>query len=104
MFKRPLSKTVSVATAGTAVRLESVANKYRVSWICIQALETNTGDVVVGDLTANESGRIGVYLTAGQKLEIPAGEANGQGALDLHEVFIDAAVNGEGVSYIALTN
>jgi len=84
-----------VAAAGTRVRLES--SKREVAGVIITA-ETgtvaNTGYITVGDVTVigADATRIGHPLAAGDSLPLYG--------VDLYEVWIDATVTGDGVTYI----
>lgn len=80
-----------VTTAGTRVQLTTTLNIHGNS-TCVTALSTNTGIIVVGAVTcvAAASGRRGVALAAGQSVSYDC---------DPSMLWIDATVNGEGVSY-----
>jgi len=81
-----------VAAAGTAVALE--ASSRQVAGIIIVA-ETDNGDyIAVGDSTVIEADatRTGVPLAAGDSVTLYE--------VDLNDVYIDAAVNGEGVTFL----
>lgn len=94
-FISPAQKTV--ALAGTAEALS--ATIIRTPGLVIQALVDNTGNVFVGDSTIAD-GR-GVELSPGQTVEFsPGRRRSGSEELDLADIYIDVAVNGEGVSYI----
>lgn len=77
-------------TSGTAEALASDTTCVRV---IVTAEEDNTGMVVVGGSTvvAALATRRGIPLAPGQRVEI--------NAANLDEVFIDAMVNGDGVTY-----
>lgn len=78
----------SVTTAGTRVVLGASTT---VKWVIVKAKATNTGNIFVGNAT--------VTSTNGYIL-VP-GEAIGLDINNLNLVYIDSAVNLEGVSYIA---
>lgn len=78
----------TVAAAGTQVVL---ASSTTVKWVILKAKATNTGNIFVGDSNVDSS--TGYILTPG--------EAIGLDINNLNLVYIDSAVNGEGVSYIA---
>jgi hypothetical protein len=91
-----LSKTVT--NAGTRVALNAVA--LPVKQVIIQCKSSNTGKIFVGDNTVSsiisiEMGvpQSGIILPAVRLLPATAG-----GTLDLNTVYIDSAVNGEGVN------
>ena len=89
-----ISGDKTVAAAGTAEALASASQ--RVRSVTIVAKDANTGRVYVGgsgvDSTVNSgllAGDVLTHTTAG-------------GWLDLADVYIDAAVSGEGVDYYAV--
>jgi len=81
-----------VTTAGTAVPLES--KSYGVEYVIITA-ETDNGDYIavggVGVIEADAT-RTGLPLAAGDSATLYF--------VDMNQVYIDAAVNGEGVTYV----
>lgn len=79
---------VTVTTAGTRVQLSGTSKPSKA--VVIRALETNTGLVYVGDST--------VASTNGHRLS--PGESVGLEIADLTNVYLDSAVNGEGISYL----
>ena len=80
------SEQATVATAGTRVRLTTQAAKA----ISIAALPANTDNIFVGDVTVDSSnGRI---LAPGDALDLAVD--------DVGRLYIDAAIDGEGVSYL----
>lgn len=82
---------VTVVTPGTAVVL--AASSRTVVSVLVVALATNTGIVAVGGTEgANVAGSIGVKLAAGDAVPF--------GAVDLHELHLDAAVAGEGIAFL----
>jgi hypothetical protein len=76
-----------VAVAGTAEAL--VSTTLWVTSATVRAKDTNTGNVFLGDETVDSSDP---PLAAGQSVDIAKGYA-----FDLNQIFVDAAVNGEGV-------
>lgn len=84
-----------VAAAGTRVQLVNAAIVSTVRSVLVQALSANTGVIVVGDsqVVAAAATRRGVALTAGQSVTVDVD--------DLSDVWIDATVAGEGVTYLA---
>ncbi len=83
----------TVTTAGTRVPLVSVSTPC--SAVCITALESNTGTIVVGGVTvvallATREGTP-IYATGSFIVEVD----------DLADIYIDSTVNGEGVSFTA---
>lgn len=92
----PLNFNKTVTTAGTAVRL-TTTNFMAIS-ATIQALHSNTGRVCFGASNVLVSTNTGTCLSADQAgplLEI--GQPSGK-PFDLSQIWIDSAVNGEGVS------
>ena len=88
-----ISGQKTVTTAGTAVQLGTV----RVEGpLMVKALDTNTGIVALGNDGAND-------VTVSNGLRLSAGEVC---VLDfvgcLANIWLDSAVNGEGVSWIVL--
>lgn len=83
-----------VTTAGTAVTLASSTSCREV---VITAEDDNTGSIVVGDsgVIASQSTREGIPLAAGDSITL---EVN-----NLASVYLDSEVNGEGVTYLAVT-
>ncbi len=78
-----------VTTAGTRVTL---ASSQAVSSVTIKALSTNTGKIYVGDGS--------VASTNG--FQLAAGETISMDIANLATVNLDAAVNGEGVTYLGI--
>jgi len=79
-----------VASSGTAVVLGSGACKS----ITVQSEKDNTSDIVVGGsgVVASLSTREGIYLSPGDSVDLPID--------NLDKVYVDALVNGEGVTYV----
>lgn len=83
----------TVAAAGTAV---AVGSSEGVSAVIVTALKGNTGIIAVGGkgVIASEATRTGVALAAGATVTIPCD--------DVADVYIDATVNSEGVSWLGV--
>lgn len=82
-----------VAAAGTAERLVAANTPCR--RVTIQALPTNTGYIAIGDSTvvANTAGSVrGLSLSASNSVTLHVE--------DLYQLFVDAEVSAEGVSFI----
>jgi hypothetical protein len=84
-----------VTTAGTAVPLS--ATSVGVTSVAITALSTNTGVIVVGGSTvvASAATRRGTPLSAGGTATLSRDDQ----VDDLSQVWLDATVSGEGVTY-----
>jgi hypothetical protein len=78
----------TVASAGTAEVI--VGSSTTVVGVVIQALESNTGLVYIGDSSVDST----------NGMELQAGQATGLAIDNLNKVYVDAAVNGEGVCFI----
>lgn len=87
----------TVTTAGTAVQLAAQGGLGRLGAIAITALSLNTGTIVVGGSTvvAAAGTRRGIPLAAGASVTISTG--------NLSDVWLDATVSGEGVSFAYTT-
>jgi hypothetical protein len=85
-----------VAAGGTAAQI-STSSKACLS-VTVTALSTNTGIVVVGgsDVVAAAGTRKGTALEKGQQVKWTS---EIDGVDDLSQVYLDAVVNGEGVSF-----
>ena len=85
--------TKTITTAGTRVQLST--SKFPVEGVCIQALETNTGYVVVGGAdcvaTASSARVCFCALAPGASAIIPI--------TDLKNVYVDSTANGNIISY-----
>lgn len=79
----------TVTTAGTAV---SLGNSTACKQVTVQAKSTNTGNIYVG--TTNVSSSNGIVIWAGSSITISIDNIN--------KIYIDADVNGEGVTYLYL--
>ncbi len=88
-----ISGQKTVTTAGTAVALGTLQVDEA---IYIKALDTNTGVVAVGNDGADD-------VTVSNGLRLLAGEGVIINHVDnLAAIYVDSAVNGEGVSWIKL--
>ena len=90
-----LSGQRTVTTAGTAVRLAAASDPCT-GPLMVKALDTNTGVVALGS-----DGALDVTVSNG--LRLAAGEvAVFEFVGDLYDIWLDSAVNGEGVSWLKL--
>jgi hypothetical protein len=88
-----LSGQKTVTTAGTALALGSQVINVP---LMIKALDTNTGIVAVGNDGAGD-------VTVSNGMRLAAGDAIIMEFVgDLANIFVDSAVNGEGVAWLAL--
>lgn len=85
-----------VATAGTEVPL--VAASKIVRRVLVKALVANTGAIYLG--VNGVSSADGYQLNAGNEIDLPGLLWKEDDKFDLHAIYIDSAVNGEGVSFI----
>jgi hypothetical protein len=96
-----LSKTVTAA--GTAEALS--ATSIRVAAVTIQAKSGNTGSMYVGDSTVSAATGIMIGVPVANKtpsfVRIQADDSTN--LFDLAHIWIDAAVNGEGVNCMYFT-
>lgn len=81
---------VSVVTSGTRVQLSGSSVPIRS--ICVKALTANTGKMYVGDVT----------VTTSNGYELPKDLSICLDVNNINLIYIDASVNGESVSYIAI--
>jgi hypothetical protein len=89
-----MSGQKSITAAGTAEAL-SASNKAQCA-VAVKALTTNTGLVYVGnDGAADVSSSNGFPLAAGDTIIFEYVD-------DLANIWVDSAVNGEGVAYLVL--
>lgn len=81
-----------VAAAGTALQLSTTVGV--VDTVIITAETNNTGAIVVGASTAVEAvaTRRGTPLNPGESLTL--------GAVDLREIYLDAGITGDGVTFL----
>jgi hypothetical protein len=82
---------LAVATAGTELAL-TASNYPKASGVYIKAMPANTGLVYVGGDTVTSS--TGYPLSAGETLFLPIAQTT--------TIFVDSAVNGEGVAYFVV--
>ena len=87
-----LSNRKVVATAGTAVRLS--ATTLQAAMVIIQAETDNTGLVAIGgsNVDVTETSQEGIQLYAGEIMP-PLYD------IDLYDIWMDSAVNGDGVVF-----
>lgn len=85
-----------VTTAGTRVALS--ATKKLLSKLKIRALTTNTGAIYIGDVTVSST--IGYPLAAGVEIDLDSLLVNDDDVIDISKIYIDSAVNLEGVALI----
>lgn len=81
-----------VAVAGTPEELVAVSTPC--SWVVITARRGNGGQIAYGGSNAVDAtvgSEVGAVLAAGQSVSIPVA--------DLQDIWIDASVGGEGVSF-----
>lgn len=85
----------TVTTAGTRVQL---AASKAINSVAVTALEANTGLICVGGKTvvAKAENRTGIPLAAKQTATVDTD--------DIGDLYIDSTVNGEGVSWAAVTD
>jgi len=83
----------TVTTAGTALPLGSQSIN---APLAIKALDTNTDVVAIGNVSEDVTVSNGLRLSPGELIIM-------QYIGNLANLFIDSAVNGEGVSWIVLT-
>jgi hypothetical protein len=90
----------SVTTSGTEVRL-TAANVDKVVTVFISAPAANTGAIYIGD--ADVSTTRGIEMAKGTTLRLDAPEGQ---FLDLYNMWVDAATNGDdfNVSYLVKVN
>lgn len=85
----------NVAAAGTAEQLSTVSTAIR--WLAITARPGNTGKIAVGASTvrATAGSERGVLLAAGETVRLEPDH----GVDDLAQVWVDATVSGNGVTF-----
>jgi hypothetical protein len=90
----------TVTTAGTAVPIS--ATKMLVKKVAIKALAANTGLVGIGQDGANDVAAANWFeLSAKESCSLEPFELRGTDTtIDLNKVYLDSAVNGEGVCVI----
>lgn len=79
----------TVTTAGTRVQLSSTS--VPCIDLIVQAKVGNTGRIYIAGSSVANDGSNGIYITAGLSLPLSV--------INLTQVYIDATVNGEGVSF-----
>jgi hypothetical protein len=89
---------VVTVSAGTAVRFTPAPTP--IKSILVHANKANTGDVYVGDSTTSSTTT--VPLEPGEKLEIEFRESVEETSGDLADFYVDSAVSGEGITYLAI--
>lgn len=89
-----LSGQTTVTTAGTEVALGA---QLIGAPLMVKALTTNTGLVYVGESSSGVSSSTGMPLSAG---EVVIFDFVGE----LGSIWVDSAVNGEGVAWLALSS
>ncbi len=88
-----LSGQTTVTTAGTAVKL--AADQLVNGPVMVKALTTNTGPVYLGNVDGDVSSANGLPLSAGEAQVLTY-------VGNLSSLWVDSAVNGEGVAWLAL--
>jgi len=83
------ANTLNVTTAGTRVRLPNIPCKT----VTVIAKKTNTGSIFCGMVTVSST----VY-----GVELEQKEAYDFDVYNANEIYIDASVSGEGISYVAI--
>jgi hypothetical protein len=86
----------AVTTAGTEVPL--VAASKIVRRCLVKALKANTGAIYLG--VNGVSSSTGYQLNAGEEVDLPGLLWKEDDKFDLNAIYIDSAVNVEGVSFI----
>ena len=90
-----------VAAAGTRVPLATgFPSNTRVRSVTIRALATNTNNMYVGDATV--AAAVSYILAAGETITVEVSDAEWKTgtSVNLSNIWLDAAVNGEGVCYL----
>ena len=95
---RVIHNKVSNVSAGTAVRFVSQPTPIRS--LLVYANDANTGKVYIGGSGVNSTNT--PPLSAGDQLPFEFVEFEGDIADNLADFYIDAAVSGEGITYIAV--
>lgn len=83
----------NIEVAGIAERLTS--SSFPARWVDVQAKFDNTNNVFIGGSTIDSMS--GIALTPGATITI--GNLQQWFNIDLHELWVDVAVNGEGVTF-----
>jgi hypothetical protein len=95
-----VSGRCAVATNGTRAQLGGTGVSVAVKSITVTAFTNNTNPVTVGgpDVIGALATRKGVALAAGQTYRFESDEVS-----DLGDVWVDCVTNGEGVTFIYVT-
>lgn len=89
------SSSKTIAVAGTRERL--VSTQTFATMVTIRAKESNTNNIFIGDDTVSSSSP---PLKPGQILTLVAPVAYGSSVkMDISQIWLDSAVNGEGVDF-----
>jgi high-affinity K+ transport system ATPase subunit B len=88
-----------VAVAGARVKLTAASTKVRK--VKIKALKANTGAIYLGDVTVTAAN--GYQLNSGDEIEVMDLFWRDGDIIDLTALYIDSAVNGEGVSIVYIS-
>ena len=86
--KAPTTALKTVTAGGTPERL--VADNTSVKSCLVQALESNTGNVIIGDGSIDPATGQGIEITPLNSITLEG--------VDLYDWYVDADTNGEGVS------
>lgn len=89
------AKTVAVAGTAEAITVLNIQTPS----VVIQALESNTGSIYIGDSSVDSTN--GTTLAPSDVFEFSGDERSGRGGADeliLTDLFVDSAVNGEGIN------
>ncbi len=99
LFAGLVDGSKTVASAGQAVALS--ATSVRCAWVVVQAKPGNTGSIFIGASTIAD-GR-GTELDPGDSQPFPLIPQDRWHWYDLAEIYVDSAVNGEGVTFTYFT-
>ena len=88
-----ISGQKTVTTAGTAERLST--GKVINASLMVKALPANTGNMFIGNVSGDVASTNGMLLEPGDSVVFAM-------VTDLRELWVDSAVNGEGVAWIVL--
>lgn len=92
-----LPANVVLASAGTAQRIQTEDNL--VLSVIIQARDTNTGDIYIGDSNVNASSKIGTKLAAGKTFALnPSSVEGGLEEINLKGIFFDGGTTNDEIS------
>lgn len=84
----------SVAAAGTPERL--ISTPLTVGTVLIQRKPANSGSVFIGGSNIKNDGTVGFTISSASATALHLMPANGN-VYSLHDMYVDAASNGEGV-------